>query len=337
MVDDVGLSTLGDAPLVEVVENHDAARAVRQYIEQQLSPRSKESALGALRRLVRLVLGVAGTPETFPWPQVSYELAMRLRRALYDQTISGAITPGTANLTLSHFRGLIRTMYAMKLVTHEQLAIAHPKLVKNVPGARKTRGRALTGAEERSLRAAAHRLKGYRGPMLDTAVVAAVGAGLRREEVGRVNLDQIEPGSFTIVGKGNKERLAPIDPQMQAAFDGWLGKRAALLPDHKNLFCSPQRPDYPLSPWSFWSLVRDAAHEAFADRDVCEPDCHCFNVVTGPHDFRRTFATRLLDQGFDIRQVQVLMGHESPETTARYDKRDVEVLYERRRNTRVIA
>jgi integrase len=62
---------------------------------------------------------------------------------------------------------------------------------------------------------------------------------------------------------------------------------------------------------------------------------HDATSLTGPHDFRRTFATTL--DKFDLRQVQVLMGHESPETTARYDKRDLETLHEKARNTKVIA
>ena len=315
-----------------------SARAVHQYVVSQLSPRSRQNALDALRRIVRMVLkDSTADPEAFPWTAVSYEFAMRLRRGFYDQTVTGAITPGTANLTLSHLRGLIRTMYEMKLISHEQLAVAHPGMLKSVPGTRKTRGRALLATEERELREAARTLDGYRGEMLDAAIVVAIGAGLRREEIVRASMGGLQPGLITIIGKGNKERSGVVDVQMQRALDVWLFERKRLQPDHLGLFCSPQQPNRTLSMWSFWALVRQAAHDAFGSEDPCRAGCRCLLTVTGPHDFRRTFATRLLDQGLDLGQVQVLMGHESPETTARYDKRDVEKLYEKRRNLRVLA
>jgi len=276
-------------------------------------------------------------PSQIPWPAIGFEQATTIRTALYEMTRVGLITPGTANLTLSHLRGLIRTMYGMRLVTADQHELVHSGALKGVPGVRKSRGRALSATEERALRKAARALDGYQGAMLDTAIVLAIGGALRREEIAQLSVDGATLGFLRFVGKGNKAREAPIDAQMQPAIDAWLEERAELAPAHGGLFCSPHRPDRTLSPWSFWALVRAAAHHAFGTQEPCEKGCECFKVVTGPHDFRRTYATRALDQGIDIGQLRVLMGHASSATTALYDKRDEEALFEKRRNMRIIA
>ena len=316
-----------------------AAEAVRQYVLSQLSPRSRHNALDALRRVARMALrDGAARAEDFPWPDLTDAVAQLVRRGLHDMTVEERIVPGTANLTLSHLRGMARTLYRMGLIDHERfVSIAGPGMLKNVPGKRQTRGQELTPAAERELRAAARALDGYQGPMVDSAVVLAIGGGLRREEVAGIEVERVTPDLMTIVGKGNKERAVPVDPQMRDAVDDWSRERSRLAPAHANLFCAPWRPDRELSPWSFWRLVRQAAHAAFGDRRPCAPGCACLETFTGPHDFRRTFITRLLDRGFDLRQVQELAGHESPETTARYDKRSKEALYAKRRNVRVIA
>lgn len=53
------------------------------------------------------------------------------------------------------------------------------------------------------------------------------------------------------------------------------------------------------------------------------------------HDFRRTFAGNLLDNGNDLLTVQNLMGHASPTTTAAYDRRGKAVKRRASRNLRV--
>lgn len=328
----------GASGLVEASASTEGAEAVRAYVRSQLSPRSKENALDALRRITKLITkGANADPELIPWSTLSYEHVTAVRTALFEETRSRAITPGTANLTLSHLRGLIRTMYGMGLITPRQHEWTHSGVLKNIRGSRTPRGRALTVREERELRRAARALSGYRGVMLDTAIVLAVGGGLRREEVASLTVDGFGPDELSIIGKGNKERHLPVDAQMRDAGDAWLAQRSQLMPSHATLFCSPGMPEEEMSAWSFWALVRSAAHDAFGDSNPCDEQCRCFKVVTGPHDFRRTFATRALDGGLDIRQLQVLMGHESIETTGRYDKRDLEALFEKRRNMRIVA
>lgn len=343
------LAIVADAGLAEVLGPsaslarwggpHEGGEGVRAYVAGQMSPRSKQTAADALRRLVRLMTqGRSNDPEAFPWPLINYKLAVNIRARLYEATLTGVITPGTANLTLSHLRGLIRTLRGMRLITPEQAELIDSKgPLRGVPGSRVARGRALTPKEEGRLRAVAGDLNGYRGALLDATIVTSIGAGLRREEVAGLTVEGFGVDNISIIGKGNKQRDIPIDPQMQDAADSWLEVRTTLAPEHGGMFCSPELPEKTLSSWSFWALIRNAAHLAFGDRKPCSKGCRCLKVVTGPHDFRRTFATRLLEQGYDIRQVQVLMGHESPETTARYDKRDVTALFEKRRNTRVIA
>lgn len=338
MSDDVVLGTLDSAAIVPAGPRDDSAAAVAHYIEGQLSVRSRQNARDALRRIARVVLDDEGADEfALDWPKIDYEKAQLIRRRLFDRTVVEEITPGTANLTLSHLRGIVLTMHAMGIVRYEQLAITHPRVLKNVRGSRDHRGTALSPDQEKELRAAARDLGPYRGAMLDSTIVLAVGTGMRREEVANASLDGLQPGMLRLIGKGNKERRAPLDDQVQAAVDDWLDERARLEPGHANIFCSPQRPEQLLSKWSLWSLVREASHLAFGDRDPCAEGCRCLEVVTGPHDFRRTFATRLFEHGYDIREVQRLMGHESPDTTARYDKRDEKTLFEKRRKTKVIA
>lgn len=304
-------------------------RGVREYVGKQLSHRSKQTAMDALRRLVRLLTqGRVRNAELFPWVLIDYTLAAKVRVALYDATISGELSPGTANLTLSHLRGLIRTLDGMKLIPSEQYKLVDPQgPLKHIPGSRIPRGRSLTISEEERLYAVARDLSGYRGDLLGATVTTSIGTGLRREEVGRLTLEGFGESKLSIVGKGNKERRVPVIPKVREAVDAWLEKRLALAPTHHSVFCAPDLPNKELSPWNFWALVRNGSHLAFGDRKKCDKGCRCLKVVTGPHDFRRTFATRLLDGGLDIRQVQVLMGHESPETTARYDKRTEESIF----------
>jgi site-specific recombinase XerD len=317
---------------------HDPAIVVAGYVAGLQSPRSRSTAQESLRRIARLVPvpRPLKTPEdltamllTLP-EERTWDALQALRMELGDH-----YPPATANLSMSILRGLLRTAYLQGALTDRQYRLVGE--LKGIKGARVARGMAVKPEDERRLRAEARALPSYQGTMLDAAIALSIGAGLRREELCGLAMRAVGDGELQVLGKGNKERRPVVDDQMRTVLDAWIVRRETLALEHEGLFVSPERPDRVLSTWTYWDLIRRVAHEAFGSEKKCSATCRCRRILTGPHDFRRTFATRLLEQGYDIREVQQLMGHESVATTQRYDKRSVEKLYERRRKTIILS
>ena len=332
------------AAVLPAAPERDPAALVESYVRSLQSPRSRSTAGEGLRRIARLI------PAKHPMSTAEEVAALFLvlpEARTWDtlqvlrQQLAEHYPPATANLSLSALRGLLRTAFLQGMLTDRQYVLL--KECKNVKGSRIAKGAALSPKNEMRLRHEALQLPGYQGVMLDTAISTSIGAGLRRNELCPLALDSIGPDRLQVLGKGNKERRPVIDPQMREPLDAWVERRALLHVEHKALFVSPELPDRMLSPWTYGKLVRVVAHQAFGNEKErgeagrCPPTCRCRKILSGPHDFRRTFATRLLEQGYDLREVQVLMGHESVATTERYDKRSEDKLYERRRKTVILA
>lgn len=131
-------------------------------------------------------------------------------------------------------------------------------------------------------------------------------AGLRVSEVSRLAVCDVDLEARTITirdAKGDKDRLVPL------ADDLWQDLRDYML--------ASSRIDQPAS----WVITR-ATGERYTEpmirrRTKAWGDRLHLGKVT-PHRFRHTFATRLLDHGADLRQVQELLGHANIATTARY-------------------
>ena len=311
---------------------------VATYVGALQSPRSRGTMEESLRRVARLVPGTQG-----PGDLAALFLALPEDRTLdalgaMRRALAEKYPPSTANLSLSALRGMLRVAYLKGQITDRQWAAA--QATKNVKGSRLTRGAALSPKDERALRAELRQLPSYQGVMLDAAVGLSIGAGLRRDETCKLALGAVGADRLQVLGKGNVERRPPVDEAMRELLDAWLARRSLLQVEHEGLFVGLVERDRLLSPWSYHHAVREAAHQAFGNMRVatagagsgrCPSACRCRKVLSGPHDFRRTFATRLLEAGFDLREVQRLMGHKSVATTQIYDKRSEDALYERRR------
>jgi site-specific recombinase XerD len=159
------------------------------------------------------------------------------------------------------------------------------------------------------------------------AVLLLLATGLRREELGNLQMHQLEltarRGVVRVMGKGAKERDIPFEGPVVDALHAWLNKRDGLPYD-----CDPNA--------VFISTFGQTQGQALTVRGFEEMvSIHARAAGLrewGIHRFRVTFATQLYDDGADIETIRHLMGHESIETTRRYL-----AVSERARRTRLSA
>ena len=120
-------------------------------------------------------------------------------------------------------------------------------------------------------------------------------------------------GQLRVRGKGNKERIVPLNHEVRQALAAWLVIRAERS-DHdayEEVFLGQRGP---LSAHGVEVLVTKYAR-------------HAGLPTLRPHALRHSFAKHLLDAGEDLVTVQALLGHSNLNTTARYTQpgaRDLE-------------
>lgn len=132
--------------------------------------------------------------------------------------------------------------------------------------------------------------------------------GVRVSELTGLDLAHLDlqRDEIRVLGKGDKERIIPLNRIAKRALLDWLDRRADFgEPDTPAIFLT-RRSRKRMSTRSVQNLIGK-----YADRAELPDD-------TTPHTLRHTFATRLLDRGANLREVQDLLGHESLATTQRY-------------------
>jgi integrase/recombinase XerD len=137
------------------------------------------------------------------------------------------------------------------------------------------------------------------------ALMIAYGAGLRVSEVVALQVADIDSQRMLLrvqQGKGQKDRYAMLSPRLLDVLRRYF---RAIRPPGDYLFPS-WRKDHHLSTESLQLACREAALRAGIRKRVTV------------HTLRHSFATHLLENGTDIRIIQVLLGHSQIDTTARY-------------------
>lgn len=191
--------------------------------------------------------------------------------------------------------------------------------VENVTGSSLPTGRIITSGELAALLEACARDTTPAGAR-DAAIIAlATTTGMRRGEVVTINLAdfQDDNGGGTLVirkAKRNKARKAYVRNGAYAALRDWLSVRGS---QPGPLFLAIHKGGEVQEHGVTTQALGDMLAKRLVQAGISTP--------TTWHDFRRTFASTLLDSGTDLVTVSRLMGHEQTTTTAKYDRRGDEV------------
>lgn len=165
----------------------------------------------------------------------------------------------------------------------------------------------LSDAEVEALRATCTRsATGLRNRALFELMLSA---GLRVSEAVSLKPGDIDWRAGTVRvnnGKGGRDRVVPVDSTTLAHLQTWASKRAELGFNGRQPFLVGIRTGRGMTTRNAYAIVSKQAALAGIEKTV------------GPHCLRHTFATRLLDEGFSIREVQELLGHSDVSTTMIY-------------------
>lgn len=136
------------------------------------------------------------------------------------------------------------------------------------------------------------------------------GCGLRVSELTHLRLSDMyfEEGFISVTGKGNKQRLVPINDYTIKYINLYKNE----IRVHQDITKSASdilflnRRGKPLTRAMIFTLIKNLAKAAGIQKNI------------SPHTFRHSFATHLLENGADLRAIQQMLGHENITTTEIY-------------------
>jgi site-specific recombinase XerD len=147
-------------------------------------------------------------------------------------------------------------------------------------------------------------LDALQNPKHRALLMTAYAGGLRLSEVAHLRVEDIDSARMVIhvrQGKGRRDRDVMLSPRLLAVLrEYWKAYRP------KPFLFSGRKPDRPVALRTVQMVCQRALEASGLSKSV-----HM-------HTLRHSFATHLLESGTDLRTIQVLLGHRSFSTTARY-------------------
>ena len=285
------------------------ANRIRDYqiylkLEKGLSENSIESYLRDIHKLENFCTNKLqiNLPE-----QVSHSNIESFLAALFDLGISSRSQARIISGINSFYNFLI---LEGKIETSPTELISQPKIGLKLP-------EVLTVEEIDQIEAVVDlsKLEGHRNKAI---IETLYSCGVRVSELINLKYSNLylDDGFIKVIGKGNKERFAPINPGLIKEigfYEESMRNRLKIQPGNEDYIFLNRR-GAKLTRVMIFTIVKKLVNEPGIQKKV------------SPHTFRHSFATHMLEGGADLRVIQDLLGHESITTTEIYTHLDKDFL-----------
>jgi len=233
---------------------------------------------------------------------VECDKAERIHIVKYFQTLRTAgMSARSVARALAAIRGMFRFLVAERHLRNDPTEnIENPKLWSNLP-------KSLHPEEIEALLAAPDTTT--EAGLRDAAMLELLYAtGLRVSELIHVKVADLvlDAGFLRTVGKGSKERIVPFGDTARDSILRYIERGRPKFDKHSDASLFLTNRGRAMSRQSFWMKIVKYARKA--------------GIAThlSPHTLRHSFATHLLENGADLRSVQLMLGHADISTTQIY-------------------
>ncbi|MBN1988331.1 MAG: tyrosine-type recombinase/integrase [Bacteroidales bacterium] len=228
-----------------------------------------------------------------PGNEVPSAITHRQIRAWVTALINTGVTPRSVNRKLSTLRQYYHFLNITGACsTDPTQKVVAPKMAKRLP---------LYVKDSDTQKLFNHNIfpEGYHGLRDKLVIYMLYFTGIRLSELVGLTLQRVDLSAHTIkvLGKGNKERIVPIHPQLAPLIKEYLKAREVAF---ENVSTTAL-------------FLTDKGNQVYS-KYVYRVVNHYLSLVTtlekkSPHVLRHTFATHLLNNGADLNAIKELLGH----------------------------